>query len=49
MAKQKKILSGWIITISLMVLFGCSKLYFAQHKLTSGSVWEKQLNSHLKY
>ncbi len=33
MAKQKKILSGWIITISLMVFFGCPKLYFAQHQI----------------
>ena len=33
MAKQKKILSGWIITISLMVFFGCPKLYFAQYQI----------------
>ena len=33
MKKQKRILSGWIISISLMVLFGCPKLYFAQHQI----------------
>ena len=33
MTKQKKILSGWIITISLMVFFGCPKLYFAQQQI----------------
>ena len=33
MTKQNKSLSGWIITISLMVLFGCTKLNFAQHQV----------------
>jgi len=33
MKKQKKILSGWIFTISLMVLFSCPKLYFAQQQI----------------
>jgi len=33
MIKQKKILSGWIVTISLMILFGCPKLYFAQQQV----------------
>jgi len=37
MAKQKEILSGWIITILLMVFFGSAKLYYAQHN-TSGVV-----------
>jgi len=33
MTKQNKSLSGWIITILLMVLFGCTKLNFAQHQV----------------
>lgn len=33
MKKQKRTLSGWIITIALMVLFGFPKLYFAQHQI----------------
>jgi len=33
MKKQKEILSRWIVTISLMVLFGCPKLYFAQQQI----------------
>ncbi|MFC2103195.1 alpha/beta hydrolase-fold protein [Bacteroidota bacterium] len=33
MIKQTKILSGWIFTISLMVFFGCPKLFFAQHQV----------------
>jgi len=33
MAKQKNILSGWLLTFSLMVLFGCPKLYFAQQQI----------------
>jgi predicted alpha/beta superfamily hydrolase len=33
MVKQKKILSGWIITILLMVLFGSPKLSFTQNQI----------------
>jgi predicted alpha/beta superfamily hydrolase len=33
MANQKRILSGWIFTISLVVLFGSSTLYFAQQQI----------------
>lgn len=33
MKRQKRISSVWIITISLMILFGCPKLYFAQHQI----------------
>ena len=33
MTKQNKLLSGWIITISLMVLFGCPKFHFAQQQI----------------
>lgn len=33
MTKQNKILSGWIITISFMVLFSCLKLNFAQQQI----------------
>ena len=33
MRKQNKLLSVWIITISLMTLFCCPKLYFAQQQV----------------